>query len=384
MLIYFFVFAVVCVLMALHDHVQAKQKTIVAIIAILFAAILAGCRDFTMGYDVSHYGNKYFFLAQNLSFPQYMAQMTFDKQIEVLYSLFTYVAAQIFPNPHFLYFSETLFIMWFVYLTLKNYNEDVKSEFGNDFHLWVGILSFLCIIYIDTFNVLRQHMSVALITYSFTFVRRNNKTKFLISILAATGFHYTGVLGLLLWPIYRLTTLNQNVFENLHTSKKEKRKLFRNKILLLSACFLGLVLFGTISSYLTAAGFLPSRYNEYLVDSTIDFGLTSIISRLPILVLLILRRKRHGSKYIDFLIIITILELMLVQLKSVSLVFLRLSYFIIEIKCLSCMEIYGRGRIKQNDWYIRFGIIGYLLLYFVFQFFILSSEGYYVSEILGL
>ena len=384
MLIYFFVFGAICAIMILYEHIPAKQKTIVAIAAMALAAFLAGCRDFTMGYDVALYGNRYFYLAQELSFQKYMALMTFDKQIEVLYSLFTYVAAQIFPNPHFLYFAESFFIMWFIYLTLKNYSEDVKYEFGNGYHIWVGLLAFLCLIYIDTFNVLRQHMSVVLVAYAFTFVRRNNKGKFLISILAATGFHYTGVLGVLLWPIYRLTIGNEGIWKNLKVSKKEKRKLFRNKILLLVICFLGLFLFGSIISNLTSLGILPSRYSEYLVDAKVEVAWMSIVSRLPVLIFLVLRRRRQGSKYIDFLIVVTIFELMLVQLKSVSLVFLRLSYFIIEIKCLSCMEIYGRGRMKQNDWYIRIGVVGYMLLYFIFQFFILSSEGFYSSEILGL
>ena len=121
MLIYFIVFALSCCLLKMAEKSKRKQRIFLVLFALCIPALLSGMRDYSMGYDVRLYGNRYFYMAQNEKIMSFMKEMTLQKQIEPLYALLTYISAVLFPTPHYMYFVQTFIILLLVYLATSSF-----------------------------------------------------------------------------------------------------------------------------------------------------------------------------------------------------------------------------------------------------------------------
>ena len=87
------------------------------------------------------------------------------------------------------------------------------------YSIWVGMLAFYCFLFVDSFNVLRQHISVAVLLYGFRYIRRRNYFAFGFVVLVATGFHYTGILGLGLMLLYMYSDNKRTMQKNTNLKK---------------------------------------------------------------------------------------------------------------------------------------------------------------------
>ena len=397
MLIYFTVFALSCCLLKMAEKSKRKQRIFLVLFALCIPALLSGMRDYSMGYDVRLYGNRYFYMAQNEKIMSFMKEMTLQKQIEPLYALLTYISAVLFPTPHYMYFVQTFIILLLVYLAMADIAYSQNNGEGR-YSIWVGMLAFYCFLFVDSFNVLRQHISVAVLLYGFRYIRRRNYFAFGFVVLVATGFHYTGILGLGLMLLYMYSDNKRTMQKNTNLKKYciklgrvllikiELKKFIKYAVLIVVCVYL--VLGGGINnllSLLVNLGILPGRYSTYSTNGDIIIKLSSLLSRIPVLIFLLIRnRDEKHYQNITFFIFISILEMIFVQMRTINLVFFRISYMFIEYKTLSMMIAYGNEKKNSKYCTLRCAIVIYLLLFFVLQFFILSSEGVYTSDVLKI
>lgn len=375
--IYPIVFSLSCGLLRLSEKIEKRQRIIIVIFALLLPSIISGCRDYSMGYDVEHYGNRYFELAKQYNLFDYMKWMT-ERQIEPLYALLNKVVSYVTVSPHVLYGTQTFMILFLIYLVVKE----------NGYPIDVCLMAFFCFMFVDSFNILRQYIATAIVFYSYIFIKRKKIVKYIICIAIAMGFHFMAVTGFVLWPIYYgIAKFDDSVTKDtLKNSKKVKRK-----IIILSLVAVGLVLsFSNISGILVRTGILPARYIAYGTDLSTSINITGTLSRLPLFVLAYIAykcRKKNDSEFY-FLLTLLILEIVLIQLRTLGSVFFRISFVFTFFKILLIGHLCNRyPHRKKNIYKLRmFHLLtcAYTIFYFVLVYFVVRNEGYYSSAILGI
>lgn len=378
--IYPIIFLISCGLINLSDKLKKQQRFCIVLVALLMPSILSGCRDYSMGYDVELYGNRYFELAHQYNFIDYIQLMT-DKQIEPLYAILNKLVSYVSDSPHLLYGIQTFIILILIYLMVKECNYSTATCF----------MAFFCIMFIDSFNILRQYLAIAIIFFSFKFVRKKKFIKYIICIAISTGFHFTGISGLILWPLYSWITMfnksNPKKIKNI--SSKSKRKI----ILITLLAVLLVIQFGRVTSTLVGIGFFPVRYVAYDTGIDTTLNISGIVSRLPLLILafIIFKHRKEKNREAYFFLTMLILEIIFVQLRTLGVVFLRITYIFIIFKILlignlcntnSTISIVKRKVYKLNI-YSAFVYL-YTIAYFVLVYFVISNEGYYLSTLLGI
>jgi hypothetical protein len=150
--------------------------------------ILAGARDFSIGLDISAYGNYVFETACNYSnFSRYMRT---HREIESLYKVMAFLVSRFTDNAHWFYFVTALIICGFTMAGLWYYRRWCSITLG-----WA---CFLFLFYGDTLNTMRQCLALAIAFAAFPFFLEKKYLLFAVFHAAAILFHATGILALVL------------------------------------------------------------------------------------------------------------------------------------------------------------------------------------------
>ena len=121
--------------------------------AVLFPAILAGIRDYTIGTDIATYGHWLFIGAKQASNPLKFAFS--NTSIDFLYSILVYSTAHLFSSEHWLYFFTGLLIYGFTMAGIYRYRKIISISIA-----WV---CFLFLFYGDTLNAMRQCIAMSIV-----------------------------------------------------------------------------------------------------------------------------------------------------------------------------------------------------------------------------
>ena len=377
-LIYPIVFSFSCGLLYLSDRVIKKQRGAIVFFALLIPSFVFGCRDYSMGYDVLHYGNRYFEMATKMNTFEYIEWMS-DRQIEPLYTLLNKFVSYFTSNPNVLYIVQTFIILYLIYLVAKD----------NGYPSDVCVFSFFGFMLIDSFNILRQYLAMAVILYSYIFIRRKKIIKYVICIIIGIGFHSTAIIGLFFWPLSKILSnfKSVDIINSIKNDKKVKKRILIIGIIALLIVFN----FNQLSSLLIQIGIFPERYVFYETMSITTIAISSLISRFPLLILFIIRfyknEQKSNSDYY-FLLTMLIIEIVLSQLGSLGSVYLRIAYYFAFFRILVSGKICTKD-IKNNNRLLtptafRILTYSYIFLYFILVYFIVNDEGFYSSTILGI
>ena len=163
-MIYLSIFSVAILCTALAEWANHKKKVafslMLSICAILVLAILGGLRDKTIGTDVLYYVKGHYDLAvRSASFTKYYTSV-YAK--EPLYLLCVYIVAKIFENFQILLFILQLITVGCVYCALWRMRDSVSP--------WFALLVYCALYYNDSFNMVRQHMAMAIVLLGSTFI----------------------------------------------------------------------------------------------------------------------------------------------------------------------------------------------------------------------
>lgn len=289
---------------------------LLAAILILILSLVAGIRSINLGYDASKYVRSTLFRIEYFdTYKEFMANTT----VESGFSTFSYLICMISPNLNLMMFCYSLVTSIFIFLFL--YNEKDKISLSK------GLIIYYLTLYLVSFNIIRQSISVAMVLYSFSMVRKNKKIIPILVLLVAMTFHNSTIFAI---PIYVL------YFGYKFMDKKKivwKKKIYITGVVLVLLFILGWF-YEPIVLFFYNIGLISQKYVSYLTrfEDTVDLNLGNLLIRV---VWLFLGYKYLCSKRIDqetknntFMCYVLLLIEFLISLISIKMVPLnRLGYF---------------------------------------------------------
>lgn len=327
-------------------------------LGILIPSILAGVRDYTIGTDVLVYGNTWFNNAVNSISSQFYTKWATSSSIGYLYAWFNFIISRLTSNPHFFYFwyslIENIILYWALY---KNRDLiDIRK----------GWLTYLAIFYNVTFNLLRNGMALIILLWGFYYVRKNNLIKYIATVIIATLFHSTAILGILIYLIYRISNGKWNIFG----------KSFSIMLIILFVTF-----FGIIGKHLGNSNLINTRYTTQFLNNTNAGGgflVHLILMSLPILILYLISVKKVNHIYLreyNFFQLIIIISFIMSFLNVINANLVRITWYFDIYYILAVPFIISNGvQLKINGKSINnYIFIAYLILYWGIIFGVLNS-----------
>lgn len=170
-----------------------NNNKIFLFITFLELFFVSGCRNWNIGNDTISYVHT--FIA---SFSQ--IDLSYS-HMEKGYLLFNKILSLFTDNPQAILIVTSFFISVVTMCFIYKY-----SKF-----IFFSALLFIILHFSGTLNVVRQYVALMIILLGFTFVIKRNFVWFLLCCLFATTFHYSAILGLVLYFIYPLNIKIKNI-----------------------------------------------------------------------------------------------------------------------------------------------------------------------------
>ena len=279
-------------------------------IALLLPSLLAGFRDYGIGTDMMVYGDLYFDYAHRMTMTRFFA----ITGCEWGYGLLVFAVAHFTKDIFWMYFIIQAIIMVLVWLSI--------DEYLDDFYKPYAMMVYYLLFYSFSLNLMRQTIAMAILLFSFRYIRQNKIIPFAICMAAALMFHKTSLIGVVLFPIYQLSyTKDKSEVKSLTVLSKYFRAIIekiRIPLLLIGivAAFLIVINGARIITFLHF--YLDDFYAQYNNLKNGGGGTW----RYTVFMLLILlftgfSVKKNNADYM-FYIVISVVEIILFQLKLIS------------------------------------------------------------------
>lgn len=331
-----------------------KKYHIFFAISILTVVALAGMRGYNVGTDVLVYGNNLFYYARTVNISKFITKLS---NIEELYLILVYFSSKLSSDPHVLYFLTGLIIYLFIFLGLKEFRYKVSISFG-----W---LCFLCLLFGDTLNAMRQCLAIAVGFWAFNFIEKRQYFYYIIAMVCAFFFHNSALICIIISGIYIILQINNKLWV---------------KIVLTGIAIVGLLYFNQILIFLIDTGTLDLKMAKYFIGNSNGLSIPAILIRLPFLILIILQRKQfcYGNNEkekirplknqaeADFLIIMLITEMFTVEMSAFVSSLYRISLYFVPFRCVAYARLYAVQKGKNKVIYGALLIV-YLLIIFIYQ-----------------
>ena len=238
MIIYFILFIIVYFLgIAWEKNKNNKFSYIFPITIALIISLFAGLRNDSVGTDVNVYAKPVLEITYNYG----IETLIKSNSVEILYILLAYLVSWIKGDLGvFLFFSQLIPI--FFYLLFLN-----KEK--NNLSLSTGVLAYVTVFMGISLNIMRQAIAMGITIFSYTYIKKRNLKKFILTIFIATNFHVTALIFLPLYFIYGL---------------KNKKFDYLAKLLIISIFIIMIVFFDNLFTLAINIGLLPSKYNLFM------------------------------------------------------------------------------------------------------------------------
>ncbi len=157
----------------------AIKDTLIFIILFLFSAL-----RFDVGYDYSTYYNVINYQDEG----NYFRFGSIDKLlIDIARDISFY---------QFYFIITSFFTLYLISTTVKKYSDN--------YFLSILIFITIPIFYLMSFSIIRQFLAIAIVFYAIRFIINRNLFKFIIFVLIASLFHYSALISLPMYFLYRV------------------------------------------------------------------------------------------------------------------------------------------------------------------------------------
>ena len=201
-------------------------KFIFCVLSIAPVVLLAALRDMTIGGDTSDYP---WFLYNVSYYMQYIEMLSqYSDSYDFLFVLGTAYVTKTFRNFNVVLGSYQLFMsaIFICYM----YKEHPRS-------IWIGMMTYNAFVFQTSLTIIRQLLAYSVLLVSFFLAKHKKPILFLVTIGIAFCFHRTGILGIIIYPLFML-------FRMKTFSKEDKKfKLYLTFIIILGAGCVFLVTF---------------------------------------------------------------------------------------------------------------------------------------------
>lgn len=339
------------------------------LLAVLIVASMAGLRDFTVGTDITTYGEYEFEAARKSS---NLFQLIIERRINVepFYTVLNYIVTRFTDNSHWLYFIIGMIVYGFTMLGLLNYRQAISISCG-----W---MCFLLIFYSDTLNAMRQSIAMAILFWGFYFAIQKKYVKYSLTVMVAFMFHNTAIISFGIFLLYWILCKKDSV-------------VFKS-IMVLGAVIVT-ILYSYILEFLMDIGIFTDKYQMYLMEGGFGFEIKPILIRLPMVLLIWLYKEQFKRFYDDknktaegsLYIMLLIIEIVLMPLRSIVPALYRISFYFGYYKIVAYSRLYQI--VKRNEKVLTWwGICGLLTIIWIYQNVIQGANEIYpfTSEIIGI
>ena len=303
MLVYLITFTISIAFIITGLKIKNKFFRITTIlIGLVLPCILAGARNIEIGTDTKGYiHNLYDLSLESNSIGDFFAlAYKWYVQKDYLYLIITYCIGKNKLGFGFLLFVYEILIIFPIFYSFK------KLEF-NKKEILIGLIFFYFILYNVTLNMLRQSLSIAFCTLSFSFYVNYNLNKrkrdliiTYLLLIVAYGFHSTSIIMLAVMLLYRF--YNTSCF-------KEKNKTIISFLIMICTVFF-VIFHREILTFIATSGIY--RLASYYLDhySIKDFSFYQTFINLFIVFIIISNKnsiKENGFSF-KFLLTISVLN----------------------------------------------------------------------------
>lgn len=241
---------------------KADKKTgkVVAFILLLILSLAAGARSLNVGWDASKYVKSTFFRLDYFDgdYLKFMASTT----VEFGFSLYSYLIYHIFPNVHALLFGYSFLTSLCVFIFAFKEREKLK--------LSSVIIIYYLTLYLISYNIIRQSISVALVLLSIPYLKEKKYFKCLILTVLSILFHKSAILALAIYFIYSYLK-----------GKKTVNAKMTSIILITVVLIITTFIYPQIAKILYRIGIIPLKYYNYIIgNNRLDYNFSNIIINL--------------------------------------------------------------------------------------------------------
>lgn len=355
-----------------------------AIVVILLPAILAGCRDYTIGTDVNVYAKPVFdrarYSSSFLSLSNSVSN-SYMGSIEPGFLLLAFIVSRFTTDAHWFLFAISLFIGVFIYASLYRMREHCS--------MFLGTLIYLTMIYPDSLNLMRQCMAISIILFSITFLLEKKFVRYFSLIIISYFFHRSALIALTI-PIVCWVIGDDRKTANAESIKVKIKWWLR--VIVLSLLIAGFTIgFQAISQMLIAYGIVSSKYLNFVTQINSDQLSTRAVFYYFLIAIIIFGRRNQNWYGYTFLTI-EIANLILYSLRSQMVWLYRVGLYFMYCRIFSASQVHLRlgqifrtGKIKHEDIYAVLCII-FCILYWQFFYVIWNNNEIipYTSQLLGI
>lgn len=342
LILYLFVFMTVFILNSIGSKYYKKHKTVSSIIifiSFMILILLIGCRE-SVGTDYDSYIYYYNFIS-NLNFDE-LNVVDWEYGAVLIFKL----TSLIFSNEKFIMIVLAILTIYPLYKLNKLY--DYK-------YLPYSILTYSLMLLSFSMNGMRQAIAMSFIALAVGYLMKENRLKSIILIIIAFLFHKSAIIII---PYLILFMIKKG-------SKIERD--YTLVTLLISV----IILF--FNEYLINLGFI-SEYDYYLTDINIgNISLNAILFHIPI-ILIMLCFSNKEQNHLNLLkgLVISGIILDFIGTSKQYLSRIALYYTMFEILLIPMLLKHINNQTTKK--LISFLYIIFLVIYFVYQFYILGRH----------
>lgn len=347
-------------------------KALFSAIAIFLPCFLAAVRDSSVGTDVTVYGNSLFSSAQNSELSYFLT----SRNVEPLFGILVFVLAKL-SNIYIYYFVIQLFVILPVYVVL------CRKE--TEKYAWFGVLLYFFWLYGYSLNLMRQCIAVAIVLWGSKYIFNRKLVKYIITAIIATGFHYSAIISLILYPLAVLTLYGDDISNKFFNMLAKKyHKVFKTVVALMAL----IVMYYTASIIETISN-LMGKYQDQLKritgQITIDYIYLLLIGMIFLIMCYLSRREMKDSK-VQYCLYVIFLGMVLYQMKAISSQMYRVSLYYTSYMIFFIPQMLQRYKAKQIRQFSVAVIVMIFVVYIYWYYVIRSWNGVYpyVSHFLGI
>lgn len=196
-------------------HGRRVEFCFFSLISILLPCLLAALRANTVGTDMLIYGERLFNTSLKTSFYDFVI----NRDKEWLYYFLVYISSHVFGDIRFQYFFIELLTFAPIYLTLMRDKESNR-------YAWLGLWVYFFWLFPYSLNLMRQSIAISIIFWAFKYVERKSLKKYIICVLIASMFHFTALIGIIIYPLYYIMTYSKENIDNRYRLSDNKNVRF--------------------------------------------------------------------------------------------------------------------------------------------------------------
>lgn len=196
-MIYIVTFLLSLLFIKLSIVTKKKNKIIsiiLEIIAILLPCLLAALRDYSIGTDIRIYANNLFENSKKFS-DFWLYYKSNYVVVDFLYLLVTFICGKLSSDIGLLFFVLEALVIIPIYIALKN-------RFGSSNSLILGMFLFFMFFYNQSYNLIRQGVSISFIILGLSFLEKQEKKPFWICLAIAYLFHSSALIFIIFYLLY--------------------------------------------------------------------------------------------------------------------------------------------------------------------------------------